>query len=95
MKEVFIDHSIDGEPLPDNIFWVAAMNPLIDKETEKSKRDKDEDEMLKKINKANFTGVAMDTQVFSVRAIPQSMEEVILFDCYGRVNGISWCSISK
>eukprot|EP01105_Mastigella_eilhardi_P018255 TRINITY_DN4218_c1_g1_i5.p1 TRINITY_DN4218_c1_g1~~TRINITY_DN4218_c1_g1_i5.p1 ORF type:complete len:4438 (+),score=1224.04 TRINITY_DN4218_c1_g1_i5:2312-15625(+) len=26
LKEVFTDHSLDGQPLPDNIFWVAALN---------------------------------------------------------------------
>eukprot|EP00047_Mylnosiga_fluctuans_P000005 m.183312 g.183312 ORF g.183312 m.183312 type:complete len:5791 (+) comp10000_c0_seq6:916-18288(+) len=27
IKEIFCDGSLDGQPLPKNIFWVAAMNP--------------------------------------------------------------------
>jgi energy-coupling factor transporter ATP-binding protein EcfA2 len=26
VKEIFVDHTLDGRPLPRNIFWVAAMN---------------------------------------------------------------------
>ncbi|KYQ93487.1 hypothetical protein DLAC_06181 [Tieghemostelium lacteum] len=30
INEIFIDGTLDGEgPLPDNIFWIGAMNPLI------------------------------------------------------------------
>jgi hypothetical protein len=27
LKEVFVDHTIDGEEIPPNVLWVGAMNP--------------------------------------------------------------------
>ena len=54
-SEVLTSNTLDGEPLPDNIFWVGAINPL-------SKGDLVTDAMTA----ANqFTGVedAMDSQV--------------------------------
>lgn len=27
LKEAFVDHTIDGEEIPSNVLWVAAMNP--------------------------------------------------------------------
>ena len=72
IKEVFVDHTLDGEPLPSNLFWVAAMNPSSDKV------NIDPEYNSQQIEQNNFTGVASDQQVFAVRSIPSSLEELVL-----------------
>lgn len=63
IKEVFIDHSMDGKSLPDNLLWVGAMN-----------RYKGPD----KGEATNFTGVATRAPDYIVREHPPSMDSLIL-----------------
>jgi hypothetical protein len=65
-----MDHTLNGKQLPDNIFWVGAMNPLISIKNNEEKRKEGE--------KFNFTGVASDTNMYEVRPIPESMDEIVL-----------------
>jgi hypothetical protein len=76
IKEVLMDHTLDGKKLPENIFWVAAMNPAVDI-TNKEQADKygfsaDFSEQN------NFAGIASNNQVFTVRHIPPSLDELVL-----------------
>lgn len=64
LKEVFVDHTLNGEPIPRNILWVGAMNPF-----EKLKEDKEKS--------LDFTGITSNDLVFIVRPPPPSMEELI------------------
>jgi len=73
VKEVFMDHTLDGVPLPKNIFWVAAMNPS---DTPKEKGNKSRKEKRK--NDFNFTGIKSMEKTFAVRPPPPSMQEIIL-----------------
>ncbi|KAL6077130.1 Replication factor C small subunit [Balamuthia mandrillaris] len=69
LKEIFVDHSLDGEVLPSNIFWVAAMNPFVPILQEEATTHVD------------FTGLATSEEsdeVFAVRPPPRSMEELLL-----------------
>ncbi|KYQ93119.1 hypothetical protein DLAC_05744 [Tieghemostelium lacteum] len=62
ITEVFTDGTLDGEgPLPDNIFWIGAMNPLI--------KSKDKINYTGKTNENNL--------VFNVQEIPPSMKKYI------------------
>ena len=29
LKEVFVDHTLSGQPLPHGLFWVGALNPNV------------------------------------------------------------------
>lgn len=65
LKEVFVDHTMDGDEIPSNILWVAAMNPF---------------EVLKDDQKGkslDFTGISTTDLKFIVRPPPPSMEELI------------------
>lgn len=65
LKEVFVDHTLDGELIPRNILWVGAMNPF-----EKLKEGPKEKMM-------DFTGITSNDLVFIVRPPPPSMEDLI------------------
>ena len=65
LKEVFVDHTMDGDEIPSNILWVGAMNPF---------------EVLKGEHKGktlDFTGISTTDLKFIVRPPPPSMEELI------------------
>jgi hypothetical protein len=64
IKEVFMDHTMDGKPLPSALLWVGAMNPL--------RRVQKTPEAL------NFTGVYSEAPDFIVRAHPPSMDTLII-----------------
>ena len=68
-----MDHTLDGEPLPRNIFWVAAINPndTTDK-TDNKKKEKVRAEEF------NFTGIKGTEKEFAVRPPPPSMRDLIL-----------------
>ena len=73
VKEVFMDHMLDGVPLPDNIFWVAAINPsnkVADPTIAPSPRG----------GASNFTGVKSDSQDlrYIVNDMPKSLELVVM-----------------
>ena len=76
IKEILMDHSLDGEPLPDNIFWVAAMNPPVEANDRETAIKHGISAAFSEKN--NFAGVASSNQVFTVRHIPQSLEELVL-----------------
>lgn len=94
VKEVFMDHALDGRPLPNNIFWVAAMNrpeakheeaikPREDKRQKQRESKQRRGAQDKKIRKeeadSNYTGVADGRDgAFSVRPPPVSMDELVL-----------------
>eukprot|EP01012_Entosiphon_sulcatum_P048006 TRINITY_DN6586_c0_g1_i1.p1 TRINITY_DN6586_c0_g1~~TRINITY_DN6586_c0_g1_i1.p1 ORF type:complete len:5323 (-),score=769.64 TRINITY_DN6586_c0_g1_i1:76-13977(-) len=65
IKEIFCDHSFQGQALPTNIFWVAAMNP---QSTHKHANATDFD----------FTGVQSANLEFIVRPAPLSMTHLQL-----------------
>ena len=70
LKEVFADHSLDGKPLPDNIFWVGALN-----------RNDDTPIPLAKLEHLDFTGVDSGKfiqRAFAVRPPPLSLEPLML-----------------
>lgn len=65
LKEVFVDHTMDGDEIPSNILWVGAMNPFeVLKEDQKGKT-------------LDFTGISTTDLKFIVRPPPPSMEELI------------------
>jgi hypothetical protein len=67
--EVLTCNTLDGEPLPDNIFWVGAINPL---STTAGVTDR-------MVAANQFTGVedAMDVQDYIVYALPPSAHKLI------------------
>jgi hypothetical protein len=65
LKEVFVDHTMDGDEIPSNILWVGAMNPF-----EVLKEDQNRKTL-------DFTGIATTDLKFIVRPPPPSMEELI------------------
>lgn len=69
LKEVFIDHTLDGIELPSNIFWVAAINPA------SAITGADQPSQV-----VNYTGLALDTQNlrYIVNPLPLSLEEAVL-----------------
>eukprot|EP01114_Cavostelium_apophysatum_P014001 TRINITY_DN3512_c0_g1_i9.p1 TRINITY_DN3512_c0_g1~~TRINITY_DN3512_c0_g1_i9.p1 ORF type:complete len:5234 (+),score=1501.00 TRINITY_DN3512_c0_g1_i9:231-15932(+) len=77
LKEVLVDRSLDGIPLPNNIFWVAAMNPIRNDPNE-PKAIQEEEMMEREAEKRNFTGVNSSDSVFAVRPILESMQELVL-----------------
>lgn len=66
LKEVFVDHTLDGEDIPRNILWVGAMNPFVVLKAD-----------LGKSRAIDFTGITSSDLVFIVRPPPPSMEELI------------------
>jgi hypothetical protein len=64
IKEVFMDHTIDGVPLPRSLLWVGAMNPS--------------DTKRKLSSASNFTGIFTEAPEFIVRSHPPSMDTLIL-----------------
>lgn len=63
IKEVFIDHSLDGVPLPEGLLWVGAMNSYKPPPSSEG---------------ANFTGIASFAADYIVRQHPPSMDNLIL-----------------
>jgi hypothetical protein len=61
VKNILFDHRLDGEPLPSNIFFAAAMNPYTVKEVS---------------SELDYTGVESGTKSlpFIVRPSPQAMD---------------------
>eukprot|EP00026_Physarum_polycephalum_P000006 Phypoly_transcript_00006.p1 GENE.Phypoly_transcript_00006~~Phypoly_transcript_00006.p1 ORF type:complete len:4090 (+),score=503.30 Phypoly_transcript_00006:465-12734(+) len=64
IKEVFMDHTMDGQRLPSALVWVGAMNPLRQAQTIPEP--------------LNFTGVYSEAPDFIVRAHPPSMETLLI-----------------
>lgn len=67
VKEMVMDHTIDGDPLPNGIFWVGAINPY-------------SGEIVDTSASANEVTGINDTEqpAFIVRQLPPSLDEIIL-----------------
>ena len=74
VKEVFMDHMLDGVPLPDNIFWVAAINPS------NTVADQSDASAAPRTGASNFTGVKSDSQEqrYIVNELPKSLEPAVM-----------------
>ena len=64
VKEVFMDHTMDGQPLPSSLLWVGAMNPPRP--------------LTKTSETSNYTGLHSDAPDFIVRAYPPSMDTLVI-----------------
>lgn len=64
IKEIFMDHTMDGRPLHRSMIWVGAMNPLR--------------QVKKTAEPFNFTGQYSEAPDFIVRAHPPSMETLVI-----------------
>eukprot|EP01012_Entosiphon_sulcatum_P025672 TRINITY_DN3101_c0_g1_i1.p1 TRINITY_DN3101_c0_g1~~TRINITY_DN3101_c0_g1_i1.p1 ORF type:complete len:3317 (+),score=464.94 TRINITY_DN3101_c0_g1_i1:26-9952(+) len=75
IKEIFCDNSFDGEALPTNIFWVAAMNP---QSTRHSGDGPVQPAQSHNSADLDFTGVQGSQLEFIVRPAPLSMQHLEL-----------------
>jgi len=75
IKEMLVDHTLDGVRLPENLFFVAAMNPAETKES----RDANAIAFIQQQRVVNQTGITsdMDQAVFAVRPPHPSMEQLV------------------